>query len=36
LGHRLREKTLAIIDSHTPEPLPAGVQEEIDYILRAE
>jgi trimethylamine--corrinoid protein Co-methyltransferase len=36
LGHRLREKTLAIIDSHTPEPLPAGVQQEIDYILRTE
>ena len=36
LGDRLKDKTVALIDSHTPEPLPAGVQEEIDYILRAE
>jgi trimethylamine--corrinoid protein Co-methyltransferase len=36
LGDRLKEKTVALIDSHTPEPLPAGVQAEIDYILRAE
>jgi len=35
LGNRLREKTLNIIAEHKPEPLPASVREEIDYVLRA-
>ncbi len=30
---RIREATLAILDSHRVEPLPAGVDAEIDYIL---
>jgi len=34
MGDRLREKTLAIMDSHQPEPLPDTVREEIGYILR--
>ncbi|MBS1250994.1 MAG: Glycine betaine methyltransferase [Anaerolineales bacterium] len=33
LGDRLREKTIAIMDEHEPEPLPDDVREEIDYIL---
>jgi trimethylamine--corrinoid protein Co-methyltransferase len=33
LGDRLREKTVAIIEEHQPEPLPDSVQDEIDYIL---
>jgi len=32
-GQRLREKTVAIIEEHRPDPLPAGVREEITYIL---
>jgi trimethylamine--corrinoid protein Co-methyltransferase len=32
LSHRLREKTVAIIESHQPEPLPDAVREEIQYI----
>lgn len=36
LAERLRDKTLSIIEEHTPEPLPAGVREEIDYILATE
>jgi len=37
LGDRLRERTLAIIEEHRPEPLPDSVKEEIRYILeRAE
>ena len=35
LGDRLRERTLSILAEHEPEPLPTGVQAEIDYILRA-
>jgi trimethylamine--corrinoid protein Co-methyltransferase len=35
LGDRLRERTLSIIEEHRPEPLPTGVREEIDRILRA-
>jgi trimethylamine--corrinoid protein Co-methyltransferase len=31
----LREKTLAIIDNHTPEPLPPDVQAQVAYILRS-
>jgi trimethylamine--corrinoid protein Co-methyltransferase len=34
LGQRLRDRTVAIMDEHQPEPLPAGVQEEVDYILK--
>jgi trimethylamine--corrinoid protein Co-methyltransferase len=33
LGDRLRDKTLAVMDSHRPEPLPANVQAEVDYIM---
>ncbi len=32
---RVREQTLAILDSHRPEPLPANADAEIDYILRS-
>lgn len=34
LGDRLREKTVAILDSHKPEALPDGVRGEIEYILK--
>jgi trimethylamine--corrinoid protein Co-methyltransferase len=34
LGDRLREKTVAIIEEHRPEPLPASVRDELAYILR--
>jgi trimethylamine--corrinoid protein Co-methyltransferase len=34
LGGRLREKTVAIIDQHRPEPLPDSVREAIAYILQ--
>ncbi len=33
LGDRLRDQTIALIDSHHPQPLPAAVETEIDYIL---
>jgi trimethylamine--corrinoid protein Co-methyltransferase len=33
LGQRLREKTVAIMADHGPEPLPDGVREEMAYIL---
>jgi trimethylamine--corrinoid protein Co-methyltransferase len=33
LGDRLRDKTVAIIESHRPQPLPDAVREEIRYIL---
>ena len=35
LGQRLKEKTIAIIEGHQPEPLSDNVREEIDYILRS-
>jgi trimethylamine--corrinoid protein Co-methyltransferase len=35
LGQRLKEKTVAIIEGHQPEPLPDNVGEEIDYILQS-
>jgi trimethylamine--corrinoid protein Co-methyltransferase len=35
MGQRLREQTIALMDSHVPQPLPTGVQQEIDYILGA-
>ncbi len=34
LGKRLKEKTIAIMESHRPEPLPDTVKEEIQYILK--
>lgn len=33
LGARLRERTLALIQDHRPEPLPEAVRAEVDYIL---
>ena len=33
LSQRLREKTVALIDDHKPEPLAEKVKEEIQYIL---
>jgi trimethylamine--corrinoid protein Co-methyltransferase len=33
LGDRLREKTIAIMEDHQPEPLPDSVRQEIEYIL---
>jgi trimethylamine---corrinoid protein Co-methyltransferase len=34
LGHRLRDKTIALIDAHRPEPLAEAVRQEINYVLR--
>lgn len=34
LGEVIREKTISIMDNHTPEPLTDTVLEEIDYIMR--
>ncbi len=36
LGEHLRERTVAIMEQHRPEPLPDNVSAEIDYILRSE
>jgi trimethylamine--corrinoid protein Co-methyltransferase len=36
LGQRLRDKTMAIMKDHKPEPLPDGVREEIAYILKGQ
>jgi trimethylamine--corrinoid protein Co-methyltransferase len=33
LGDRVRDKTMAIMENHQPEPLPGSVHEEIQYIL---
>jgi trimethylamine--corrinoid protein Co-methyltransferase len=33
-GERLAEETVAILESHVPEPLPAGVGAEIEAIVR--
>ena len=33
LGERLRDRTIAIIDEHRPDPISASVEAEIDYIL---
>jgi trimethylamine--corrinoid protein Co-methyltransferase len=33
LGQRLRDKTMALIEQHRPEPLPDSVRAEIGYIL---
>ncbi len=32
LGDRLRERTIALMDEHEPEPLPDAVREELEYI----
>jgi trimethylamine--corrinoid protein Co-methyltransferase len=36
LGDRLRDKTIALIETHQPEPLPETILEEIEYILKQE
>jgi trimethylamine--corrinoid protein Co-methyltransferase len=36
MGDRVKEKTIALMDEHEPEPLDDSVQEEIDYILNQE
>jgi trimethylamine---corrinoid protein Co-methyltransferase len=33
-GERLIEDTVAILESHVPEPLPADVEAKIDAIVR--
>ncbi len=35
LGERLRDKTISLMESHQPEPLPDAVREEIAYILKS-
>jgi len=35
LGDRLREKTISLMESHRPEPLPDSVRQEITYILKS-
>jgi trimethylamine--corrinoid protein Co-methyltransferase len=35
LGRRLKDKTVALMEAHTPPPLPAAVKAEIDYILKS-
>ncbi|MBC8449990.1 MAG: trimethylamine methyltransferase family protein [Chloroflexi bacterium] len=35
LGDRLRKKTISLMESHRPEPLPDAVREEISYILKS-
>lgn len=35
LGQRLRERTVALMEEHEPQPLPGNVREEIDYILKS-
>ncbi|GAB4550491.1 MAG: glycine betaine--corrinoid protein methyltransferase [Anaerolineae bacterium] len=34
MGDRLREKTIAIMEGHQPDPLPDSVREEVQYILK--
>ena len=34
LRDRLREKTVALMEEHNPEPLPDGVRQEVEYILK--
>lgn len=34
LGQKLKDKTVAILESHRPEPLADSVKTEIEYILR--
>jgi len=33
LGKRLRDQTVALIESHRPQPLAEGMRQEIDYVL---
>ncbi|MGQ9502376.1 MAG: trimethylamine methyltransferase family protein [Anaerolineae bacterium] len=33
LGERLKERTISIMESHRPQPLPDAVKEELQYIL---
>jgi len=33
LGERLRDKTISLMESHQPKPLPDAVREEVAYIL---
>jgi trimethylamine--corrinoid protein Co-methyltransferase len=35
LGDRLRDKTISLMESHQPEPLPDAVRQEIIYILNS-
>ncbi len=35
LGDRLRDKTISLMESHQPQPLPDAVREEIAYILES-
>jgi trimethylamine--corrinoid protein Co-methyltransferase len=35
LGDRLRERTIALMEDHKPEPLPASVQAEVARILKS-
>ncbi|MFQ6102536.1 MAG: trimethylamine methyltransferase family protein [Anaerolineae bacterium] len=35
LGDRLREKTVSLMESHHPEPLPDAVREDIAYIMKS-
>jgi hypothetical protein len=35
MGQRLQERTVSLIETHQPEPLPAQVKQEIDRILAA-
>ena len=35
LGDRLRDKTLSMMASHQPEPLPGALKAELDYILKS-
>jgi trimethylamine--corrinoid protein Co-methyltransferase len=34
LGQRLRDKTIALMDEHQPQPLPEAAQAEVTYILQ--
>ncbi|MDH7489213.1 MAG: trimethylamine methyltransferase family protein, partial [Anaerolineae bacterium] len=34
LGQRLKERTLAILEEHKPQPLPDSVRAEVEYILK--
>jgi trimethylamine--corrinoid protein Co-methyltransferase len=34
LGARLRDRTVALLQEHKPEPLPDGVRQEIEDILK--
>jgi len=36
LGDRLRDKTISLMESHHPEPLPDTVKEEVAYILASD